>query len=1016
MRGHGAILRISFWLCALMPWLSSAAAPREHTTRLWQMEDGLPHNIVQAIAQTSDGYLWVGTREGLARFDGMRFQAVDLLPESSEPSVLSLLAGSDGSLWIGTETRGVFRLQRGELKACDTSGGTRDFTVTEMAEGADKVVWFASTNGLYRWQDNRLERQPEFRSVLKSLCVDTNGAVWEISNAQLTCLDGTATNRMAIKSGTLPSWVRAIYCDRAGVFWVSAGNDAGNGLLRLEDGVVTSFPKASGPAGIISAMMQDGAGRLWIGSRAGLGWFEDGKFISQGGADGPAYRIHAIFEDRERNIWVGSEEGLSRLTPKTFKTITKRDGLSLDMVVSVCPDSSNGVWISSWGGGLNHWVDGEINVLRKTGGLSSDFIMAMTRGRDGSLWAGADYGAALNQIKDDEIVQYGSKQGFVSNMGGPTIAMHEDENGVLWIGTMEGLQCWDGRRFTRPAAENSPGRIQINALCGSSSNAFWIGTEKGLMRMSGGRLERLANKDGRLQKPVLSLYEDSARTLWIGTSGSGLLRWKDGALDQLTGEQGLSSDTIYSVLEDDRGQLWLNGSRGVFSVQKKQIDAVVRSGKQALKSVSYGRADGIASSGQYRDAIQPSACKSADGRLWFRTTQGVVVVDPDAIDANELPPPVVISEVIADKKIVGASGLRLEVARQIVIPPGRGELEIHYAALSFRAAEKNQYRYRLEGVDLEWVEAGTRSVAFYNNLRPGHYRFHVSACNNDGVWNETGAHVELTLEPHFWQTAWFLAIVGVAAVLAIGGSARYVTRRRMQQKLERLKQQHAIEMERARIARDMHDELGAKLTRISFDGATASRRLANPAEAEQHIARMTTTARELVLSLDQIVWAVDPENDSLENLTNYICRYASEFLEKSSLECEFVIPTELPARRLPTDVRHNVFLAVKEILNNALKHSGATKVVLTISARDEEFVVGIADDGRGMAAGEDVEVDKTRRVGHGLKNLRERLASIGGRCELKSEPGRGTEFRLVVPLPRLEDDMSSVYPTRGIKL
>jgi signal transduction histidine kinase len=341
-------------------------------------------------------------------------------------------------------------------------------------------------------------------------------------------------------------------------------------------------------------------------------------------------------------------------------------------------------------------------------------------------------------------------------------------------------------------------------------------------------------------------------------------------------------------------------------------------------------------------------------------------------------------------------------SESVKISPGRGDLEIHYAALSFRAPERNKFKYKLEGLDPDWIEAGTRQVAYYNNLAPGNYRFHVVACNNDGVWNNEGAILPVILQPHLWQTWWFRGAAVVLVAGLIGGAARYTTRKRMARKLERLEQQHAIEKERSRIARDMHDELGAKLTRISFQGASAKRRLADPAEAELQIEGISRTARELVSSLDEIVWAVDPENDSLDSLANYVSRYASEFFDDSSVECHLRIPGELPASRLATDVRHNVFLSVKEALNNVLKHSGATRVEVELRASGREVELIITDNGVGMPL-----IDsngggsaRTRRTGHGLANMRERLTAIKGRCEVISEPGKGTKILLALPLAK----------------
>jgi signal transduction histidine kinase len=358
-----------------------------------------------------------------------------------------------------------------------------------------------------------------------------------------------------------------------------------------------------------------------------------------------------------------------------------------------------------------------------------------------------------------------------------------------------------------------------------------------------------------------------------------------------------------------------------------------------------------------------------------------------------------IEEVLADQQPLDLKG-----PGPVRLGPGRGGLEFHYTALSFPVPEKNRFKYKLEGADPGWVEAGTRRVAYYNNLRPGNYRFRVMACNNDGVWNTAGSELALTLRPHFWQTWLFLGSVVVSAVAAAGGTARYNTRKKVQRELKRLEQQNAIEQERTRIARDMHDEIGAKLTKISFLGALAKRKLDVPAEAGKQIDKMSRTAREMIGALDEIVWAVNPANDTLDHLATYLCRYAAEFFENSPILCQFDIPAQLPHRRLSTDVRHNVFLAVKETLNNALKHSGATSLRLQISAPADVCKIVILDNGRGFSAGKVTSANGTlggarlMRIGNGLTNMQQRLAIIGGQCLVESQAGQGTRIEFTVRL------------------
>ncbi len=971
----------------------------EFSSRVWQMEDGLPHNIVQAIAQTADGYLFVGTREGLARFDGFRFERIDVSFARQFPSIHALHVAKDASLWVGSDGFGLFRLQNQQVIVCPGPKGETNFLVSEIHETPAGEIWVATSIGVLRYRNGLAEFVSGFNNLIQSLCVDPEGEVWLAGGGTLKCLSRPGGASLVPAQGSLPKEPRRAYCDASGRFWLAAQG----GLTGFKAGVATFHPKAEGPTGFIGVMLVDRQNQFWIGTYSGLSRFEAGAFRNLGLPDESAYRIYAIFQDREDTIWIGSEEGLIRMTPKRFQTLTKKDGLAHNTVVSVCAGRDGSIWIGAWGGGVNRVRDGQITSVTKNDGLSSDFVMGMCAGRDGSLWVGTDYGAALNQISAEHITQFGPEEGFVGNTA--TTALLEDAGGNLWIGTRGGLYRRRDGQFSRYTTAAGLPHNKINALCESADGTVWIGTEDGMVRWT----ERGFVADAELlplrQTSVLSVFQDAAGVLWIGTKNQGLFRLRAGQLDVFTSASGLFSDSIYSILEDHRDNLWLNSSRGIFRIAKKQFDAARTNGGPEIISISYGKEDGVISSSQYKDVTQPSACRGQDGRLWFRTTQGVAVVDPNEITTNELPPPVVIQEVIVDKHSLEMSAFQqhpdtrnLTSAVQI-LPPGRGEVEIHYAALSYRAPEKNRYRYKLDGLETDWVEAGTRRVTYYNNLRPGKYRFLVQATNNDGVWNEAGGVFQFVLRPHFWQTWWFYTGCVVSSVALITLMVRNVTRRKMQRKFALLEQQNAVERERARIARDMHDELGAKLTHISFQGATATRNLGNPAAAQKQIEKMARTARDLVSSLDEIVWAVDPGNDSLENLASYIYRYASEFFEHTPVRCQFSRPTTLPAVRIATDVRHNLFLSVKEVLNNTLKHAHATQLELTVSASAESLTIVMADNGLGMtpASVHSSGEEPPRRTGHGLTNIRQRLETIGGCVEIESRANTGTKVCLRVP-------------------
>ena len=995
LMSHVRIPPVALFIFCLMLGATPLAAQTDFNVRLWQAEDGLPNNIVQSIAQTRDGYLWLGTREGLAQFDGNQFRTVNLVPHSSQPSISCLFASRDGDLWIGTENFGIFCLSNGKLTRRDVEHGNYAFDVDQIQEAADGSVWFSTTHGVLRWANQKMERMAAFANHEPKLAADANGGIWAL-DGNLKRIDSLVTTNLPLLSGSIPRIARSLYCDGNGTFWIGTDFGVENALIKVEDGVVHTFRRGAGPGGFVSVIFRDSYGNVWVGSYSGLSRFENGKFLNFHAADNLSYRIYAIFEDREHNIWVGSEEGLTRLTPKRFKTISKETGLSLNTVVSVCPSRDGGVWIGTWGGGLDHYLDGEISYLTESNGLKSNFVMGMMESHDGKLWAGTDYGGPLSCIEDGHVTVYGREQGFVPGMA--TVTVFESSADVLWIGTRGGLNMYDGQKFAHFTTKDGLCNNWVNAICEGTNGDIWIGTSDGMTRWADGKFENLSAKDPRLHVQILSLYEDG-ETLWIGTKRHGLYGLRGEKLLQLTRESGLFSDAIYSILEDNHTNLWLNSSRGIFRVNKQQVESYAEGHDTSIISISYGRADGILSSGQYREVTQPAACKDTRGRIWFRTTQGVVMADPEAMAMNHQPPPCMIEEILADNKRLAVNDVGGEIARHLDIAPGRGDLEIHYAALSYTDPGKNLYRYKLDGADPDWVNAGNSGVAKYSHLRPGPYTFQVIACNNDGVWNDKGQSVEFMLEPHFWQTWWFLSLCGVVAAGIIGGSARYITRMRMRQEMIRLEQQHAVERERARIARDVHDELGTRLTQISFQGSIAKVSVDDPAETRRYIEQMSSSARDAVSSLQEIIWAADPENDSLEGLVGHVSQYAGEFFSASTIHWEVVTPEHMADRRISAAARHNLFMAIKEAINNAVKHASATRVLIRFSIQVNNLEILISDNGGGFdGAHAAVSGDKSRRVGHGLINMQERLKMVGGHCEINSGAGQGTTISFVLPL------------------
>jgi signal transduction histidine kinase len=461
----------------------------------------------------------------------------------------------------------------------------------------------------------------------------------------------------------------------------------------------------------------------------------------------------------------------------------------------------------------------------------------------------------------------------------------------------------------------------------------------------------------------------------------------------------LFSDEIYELLEDDYGWLWMSCSKGIFRVRKRDLDALDQGKTKVITSISYGKPDGMA--GTLCNGIaKPAGWKASDGRLWFCTTKGLVVVDPN-IKVNERPPPVFIERLVADKQQVGEPSGRwvsgrstpaYSTAHPFVIPPGRGELEFDYTALDFQTPDQTRFKYRLEGVDSDWIDAGTRRVAHYNNIYPGGYCFRVIAGNSDGVWNEAGAALPILVQPHLWQTWWFRGLAVLAILGAVGGAARYTTQKRMQRKLEALERRHAVERERGRIAKDIHDDLGSSLTRIMMLGERTNEDIARPEELAVHAGKIVTSARAAVQALDEIVWAVNPENDTLDGLVGYLNQYATQFFESTSVKCRLEMPATLSRLVLPAEIRHDLFLVVKEAMNNVLKHAQATEVRVRMAESATGVEIEIEDNGRGFEPG----AGSAGRRGNGLENMRKRMEHLGGGFRLASTPGQGTKLEFAV--------------------
>lgn len=1004
------ISRASDWL----DWSNLDHPTFDYNTRTWQTDEGLPDNVVEAITQTQDGYLWVGTRAGLARFDGVDFTSFDTnnTPALQCSSITALCRDRNGRLWIGTDGGGVARLDGRAFSHYGKTNGLAGDHIRVICERKDGSVWIGTTTGLTRYENeqcrNYTKEQGLLSDTVTSLYEDVDRNLWIATGEGLNRLQEERMVSFAMPNRLPGDSVRGICQDKGGRVWIGSNN----GMLWYS-WYWTNFYAYNSRYGLsdtfVSTICEDREANLWVGTYSGLNRFREGRFFPQLNNEGaPFARVNALFEDLEGNLWVGSREGLVRLAPKRFFTYTRRQGLTHNHITSVLEDRSGSLWIGTWGGGLNQLKGEKVTAHSATNGFSDMLVLSICEGRDGSLWVGADFDGGVTRLKDGIYTHYTWKDGLIN---APVRVLHEDRSGNLWIGTGRGLSCLKDGKFTNYTEEDHLGRGGVQAICEDHAGSLWVGTEGGLSCRANGRFTNLTTEAGLSANAVMALYEDKAHDLWVGTRDGGLNRWRDGRFTACTTRQGLSSDEVLEILEDDQGWLWMSCSKGVFRVRKRDLDELDAGKAVAVASVAYGKNDGMESA-QCNGTGKPAGWKTRDGKLWFPTTKGLIAVDPQTTQINHVPPPVYIEQLIADRKPVLSAGPELEnsagepgpdtsaglsAGAAIRIPPGRGELEFHYTTLNLQVPENSRFKYRLEGIDSDWVDAGARRTAHYNSVYPGEYHFRVLACNKDGVWNMTGASMAVMLRPHFWQTWWWRGLVALVVVGGASGTALYVTRRRMQRKLALFEQRAAIEKERGRIAKDIHDDLGSSLTRIMMLGERAEEDLDKRENLGVHVGKIVTTARRTVQALDEIVWAVNPANDTFEGLVQYISHHADEFFENTSVSSRLEMPETLPTFVLPAEVRHDLFLVVKEAFNNILKHSQASEVRVRISANDTAVTIEIEDNGCGF----DIAKNGGGRVGNGLTNMRKRIEGLGGELCLASAPSAGTKLKVRVKVKPL---------------
>lgn len=969
-------------------------ADTDYVVDFWRRGQGLPDDTVNALLQTHDGYLWIGTAAGLARFDGLVFTVIGDEVESAlkGAQITALLEDRRGGLWIGTQDRGAFRLRGGQVQRFAGEEGLSDASVTSLAEDSQGVVWVATQGGLKRWEKGRLAAYP-LPGVAKgegvvALHAGRSGALWITTRLGVFRLqDGQATPFKAeeLPPGRKSEFIGA-YEDRSGDLWVFGSTF----LLNVTQGRRFNYFRSQELASSrVWTICEQSDGTFWVGtSGRGLYRFHHGLFHAIGVREGlDQSDVRALYADGVGNLWIGtSGNGLARLRAPRVRLVNADQGLNSKKVTAVAGDQQGGVWIGTADAGLWHWNGKRAEPFGGGPPLSRiTQIQSLCLDPQGAVWVGT-WGAGLLEMAGGRQRRLGTADGLSDDV---VLAVTADPAGDgVWAGTLAGaLHRIRGDKVdTYLTGDGLTGRA-ILCLLASTNHSLFVGSEGGgLVVWDGAEFSRIAVPPEANGKPIRCLYEDRKGGLWVGTWGAGAFCRRGEKWTRLSQREGLGADNIGHITQDEQGHYWVSTDQNVYRLRAGEVEALLSGVRQTLTATPVLVGMGLES----LKCAQgwPGVAPGPNGAAWLATSAELLPLAAQDNRPIEPPPPVIL-----ERLLVNGQNRAWTDGTPLRLGPGVRSLDFEFTAVNFTAPSKVRFRHKLVNYETDWVEGDTARRAHYGPLPPGEYQFQVIAANAEGGWNDTGANLALVVTPPLWRAWWFLTLSGAAIVAGIWAVARFISTRRLEARLRAAEQRHAMERERARIARDMHDEIGSKLTRISFLSEVARQPGSSNNPARGPVEAIAHTSRELLQALDEIVWAVNPRNDNLEQLAGYLEQHAREYLQATALECVIQVPAQLPPVPLSAELRHNVFLAFEEALNNTLKHAHASRVSVVMKLQPREFVIEVQDDGRGFKAME------ARGTEHdGLRNMRNRLESVGGDCQVDSKPGGGATVTLRFPL------------------
>ena len=974
--------------CLLGGTIRGSAAPSPYHFDSWTTDNGLPQNTVNDILQTRDGYLWLATLDGLVRYDGVRFTVFNTQNSRGiqDNRFTLLYEARDSSLWIGKEDGGLTRYRDGLFVTYSLKDGLPLSLIYLIGEDADGRLWLSTSRGVFEQRGEAFAPVPAPADVTFSFRA-SSGANWFFGAGGIRAVTDGVTTEYGPAFKFAKDEIMALCEDREHGLWAST---ARFGLLEFRRGLVRRYAEKDGlPSGPIQSIYEDRSGNLWFGADSGeLLQLRSGRFTPiAGGAERLPSRVISMYEDREGTFWAGTmNTGLYRLSRKTVTAYSERDGLLVTQVYPIYEDRAGTIWIG--GSGLSSYAAGKFTSFGPKEGLRETALTSLYEDREGRLWIGS--AGRLSYRKDGRFVDSSGLLGLPAGNYN-VFAIHEDTEGGLWFATDKGLVKLSPNGPVIYTAKDGLAGNDVKVIYEDRQGQLWFGTYDGLSKLENGRFVSYTEAQGLANNRVRAIYEDSDGIMWIGTYDGGLSRFKDGRFTNYTTAQGLFNNGVFQILEDRRGNFWMSSNLGIYRVSRQQLNAYAEGRARIITCVAYGKPDGMLNT-ECNGGRQPAGIRARDGRLWFPTQTGVAVIDPDAVSLNEQSPPVVIESCMVDRDSVG-------ISQQVRIAPGQADLEIQYTGLSFIKPEQMRFRYKLEGLDAAWVEAGTRRAAYYSHLPPGDYTFLVTAANSDGIWNAQAASLRVIVIPPFYRTWWFITVSG----LVVAGTALLAYERRVNHLERRNREQAAFarqliesqEGERKRIAGELHDSLGQRLVVIKNLALLVLNQPAAGANGQSQIDEISAEASNAINEVKEISYNLRPYQLDRLGLTKAIEAVLAKAQAASGIE--FVADLTSLDHVFSPDLEINLYRIVQECVNNIVKHSAASRATVTIRREGARAVLTIGDNGKGFVPGSAVAAE-VGKGGFGLIGIGERARLLGGRVAIQSAPGSGTTVTVSIDL------------------